>query len=536
MFDRWTFSSHKFRIHSSQALKVIFLLVLISSDDQKLFSILESCKLSPNFRTAVTVHSKIIKHGYEMYPLLLSMLIKVYVACEKSSLARQLLTEICSFNSDVVSANLLIGSLMKIGEIDIAKKVFSALPARDVVTWNSMIGGYVKNGFFLEAMDMFKEMLGTKIEPDGFTFASIINACSRLGALDHGKWVHGLMIEKKIELNNILSSALVDMYSRCGRIEAAKSIFDAVQRTDVSIWNAMINGLAMHGLAVDAILIFSALERENISPDPLTFIGIITACSHCGFVEQGRKYFNLMRKKYSIQPQLEHYGAMVDLFARGGSLEEAYAMIKEMPIEPDVVIWRTLLSACRTHKNSKLGEVIVEKIKHLGSGDYVLLSNIYCSTKKWDNAETVRHTMNKKGIQKSIGKSWVELHGTIHRFKAGDRSHTETEAIYTVLEALIRRSRMEGYVSVRDLVLMDISEEEKEENLNYHSEKLALAFAILKSSPGTEILISKNLRTCLDCHGWIKIVSRVLHRVITVRDRIRFHRFGKGSCSCGDYW
>ncbi|KAK6147884.1 hypothetical protein DH2020_018796 [Rehmannia glutinosa] len=419
------------------------------TDDQKLFSILESCKHSPNFRTAVTVHSKIIKHGYEMYPLLLSMLIKVYVACEKSSLARQLLTEICSFNSDVVSANLLIDSLMKIGEIDIAKKVFSALPARDVVTWNSMIGVMSKRILF---------------GGNGY-----------------------------------------------------------VQRDQCMV-------------LPDAILIFSALERENISPDPLTFIGIITACSHCGFVEQGRKYFNLMRKKYSIQPQLEHYGAMVDLFARGGSLEEAYAMIKEMPIEPDVVIWRTLLSACRTHKNSKLGEIIVEKIKHLGSGDYVLLSNIYCSTKKWDNAETVRHTMNKKGIQKSIGKSWVELHGTIHRFKAGDRSHTETEAIYTVLEALIRRSRMEGYVSVRDLVLMDISEEEKEENLNYHSEKLALAFAILKSSPGTEILISKNLRTCLDCHGWIKIVSRVLHRVITVRDRIRFHRFGKGSCSCGDYW
>ncbi|KAI3455208.1 hypothetical protein Pfo_011871 [Paulownia fortunei] len=506
------------------------------TDDQMLFSIIESCKLPSNFRTAISVHSKIIKHGYGVYPLLLSMLIKVYVACEKPKLAHQLLTEICFSYFDVVSANLLIDSFMKVGEINIAKKVFSALPVRDVVTWNLTIGGCVKNRLFLEAIDMFKEMLGRKIEPDGFTFASVLTACSRLGALNHGKWVHGLMTERKIELNYILSSALVDMYSRCGRIETAKSIFDAAQRTDVSIWNAMINGLAMHGLAVDAISMFSTLEEENILPDPVTFIGIITACSHCGFVEQGRKYFNLMKKDYSIQPQLEHYGAMVDLFARAGLLEEAYAMIKDMPMEPDVVVWRTLLSACRTHKNSKLGEVIVEKIKHLGSGDYVLLSNIYCSTKKWDNAETVRYTMNKKGVHKSIGKSWVELHGAIHHFKAGDRSHPETEAIYKVLEALIRRSRMEGYVSLADLVLMDISEEEKEENLNYHSEKLALAFGILKSSPGAEIPISKNLRTCLDCHCWIKIVSKVLHRVITVRDRIRFHRFERGSCSCGDYW
>ncbi|KAL0415460.1 UNVERIFIED_CONTAM: Pentatricopeptide repeat-containing protein, partial [Sesamum latifolium] len=448
--------------------------------DQKLFRILESCKLSPDYRTAVSVHGKIIKHGYGTCPLLLSMLREVYVACEKSNLARQLLSDVCFLNCDVVSANLLIDSFMKAGEIDVAKKVFSALPARDVVTWNSTIGGCVKNGFFLEAIGMFKEMLGTKFEPDGFTFASVMTACSRLGALNHGK------------------------------IETAKSIFDAAQRTDVSIWNAMINGLAMHGLAVDAISMFKAMEGENVSPDAVTFIGLFTACSHCGFVEQGRKYFNLMKNDYSIQPQLEHYGAMVDLFARAGLLDEAYAMINEMPMEPDVVIWRTLLSACRTLKNPELGEEVVAKIKHLGSGDYVLLSNTYCSTKKWDNAETVRWSMHKKGVRKSTGKSWVELHGAIHHFRAGDRSHPETEAIYKLLEALIRRTKMEGYVSSPDLVLMDISEEEKEENLNYHSEKLALAFGILKSSPGTEIPISKNLRTCVDCHCWMKIVSKLI--------------------------
>lgn len=506
------------------------------TDDQTLFCILESCKLPSSIRTAATVHSKILKHGLGVYPSLLSKLIKTYAACNKAELAHQLITEMCSYSSDVISANLLIDSFVKAGEIDTAKKVFNTLPTHDVVTWNLIIGGCVKSGLFVEAIGMLKEMLGTKIEPDGFTFASVVTACSKLGALDHGKWVHDVMMAKKIELNYILSSALVDMYSRCGRIEMAKSIFDAAERTDVSIWNSMINGLAMHGLAADAVSLFSAMEGENIRPDPVTFIGIITACSHCGLVEQGRKYFNLMKKGFSIQPQLEHYGAMVDMFARAGLLKDAYSTINDMPMEPDVVIWRTLLSACRTHKNSELGEFVVGKMKHLSSGDYVLLSNIYCSSKEWDNAETVRHTMNKKRVHKSIGKSWVELHGSIHHFKAGDRSHLDTESIYRVLEALTRRSRMEGYVPVPDLVLMDISEEEKAENLNYHSEKLALAFAILKSSPGTEISIYKNLRTCLDCHCWIKIVSKVLHRVITVRDRIRFHRFERGSCSCGDYW
>ncbi|KAL8456941.1 hypothetical protein ACS0TY_034969 [Phlomoides rotata] len=527
----WTIFTH--RSYSTAASSLSLQPV---TDDQMLLSILESCKLSFNSRTAGSVHGLIIKQGYGMYPLLLSMLIKVYEACEKPKLAHHVLTEICSFNFDMISANLLIDSFIKVGEIDVATKVFNAFSARDVVTWNTMIRGCVKSGLFMEAIGMFREMLGAKIKPDGFTFASVITACSRLGALNHGRWVHDLLIEKKVEENYILSSALVDMYSRCGRIETAKRIFDAAKRTDVSIWNAMINGLAMHGRAMDAISMLSAMEKENIFPNPVTFIGIITACSHSGLVEKGLKYFNLMKDRYSIQPQLEHYGAMIDLFGRAGLLEEAYAMIKEMPVEPDVVIRRTLLSACRTHKNTYMGELVVGEIKHLSSGDYVLLSNIYCSTKKWSSAEDVRYAMNKKRVDKSIGKSWVELHGAIHHFKAGDRSHPETEVIYRVLQALIHRCRMEGYVSSQDLVVMDISEEEKDENLHYHSEKLALAFGILKTSPGAEVSISKNLRTCVDCHSWIKIVSKVLHRVIIVRDRIRFHRFERGSCSCGDYW
>ncbi|CAI9786854.1 unnamed protein product [Fraxinus pennsylvanica] len=157
-------------------------------DDQMLFRILESCKLFPNLRTAVAVHNKIIKHGYGMYPSLLSLLVSVYVSCEQINLAHQLLGEICFLDFDVVSANMVITSFMKIGEIDIAKKVFSAIPARDVITWNSTIGGYVKNGFFKDAIDIFKEMLRKNIDPDGFTFASVITACARLGALNHAKW------------------------------------------------------------------------------------------------------------------------------------------------------------------------------------------------------------------------------------------------------------------------------------------------------------------------------------------------------------
>ncbi|KAK1436753.1 hypothetical protein QVD17_02535 [Tagetes erecta] len=503
---------------------------------QLLVQSLEKCKYSRSSTDVFRTHATIVKLGYETCASLTSLLVTSYICFNHLSFSRQLLNEVPYWKFKLVTLNLIIASFMKMGDVDIAKKVFVKMRKRDLITWNTVIGGFVRNARFEEAFRYFKRMLSSNMEPDKYTFSLVITLCGRVGALDQAKWVHGLLIEKRIELNFVVSAALIDMYSKCGRIETAKSIFEKVKHDDVSVWNAMINGLAMHGLAMDAIATFSKMEDENMLPDSITFVGILTACSHCGLTQQGREYFNLMRTKYSIEPQLEHYGSMVDLFGRAGRLEEAYEVIKGMPMDPDVVIWRAFLSACRTHRNPGFGEVAVSKISHLDSGDYVLLSNTYCSVSKWDTAENVRHMMRQKRVSKSRGKSWIEFGGVIHQFKSGDKSHPEMEQIYKILEGLIGRIKEEGFKPVTELVLMDISEEEKEENLNYHSEKLALAYGILKSSPGSEIRVSKNLRTCIDCHSWMKLVSKVLKRVIIVRDRIRFHRIEDGLCSCGDYW
>lgn len=497
---------------------------------------LQACKHSLDYRTAIRTHAKLVIFGYGTYPSLLASLVSVYAQCDFVNLARNLIDQIFSCSRNLVSLNLVIESFMKVRECDNAKSVFHKMPIRDVVTWNSMIGGYVRNTQYEEALRLFQEMLKSNVVPDEFTFTSVITGCGRLGALDFGQRVHNVMIEKKIELNFILSSALIDMYSRCGRIKVAKEVFDRVPCNNICVWNTMINGLAMHGLAIDAVAVFSKMDLENVLPDGITFVALLTACSHCGLVEQGRSYFDLMTSRYSIQPQIEHYGAMVDLLGRAGLIQEAYDIIRAMPIEPDVVIWRTILSACRIYRKPELGEVAIANIQQLKSGDYVLLSNIYCSLRRWDSAEGVREVMKKKGVRKQYGKSWVELMGSIHRFKAGDRSHPDTKAIYRVFEGLNYRIKLEGFNPMTELVLMDVSEEEKEQNLNCHSEKLALAFGVLKTSPGTEIRVSKNLRICYDCHCWIKMVSKVLNRVIIVRDRIRFHHFEDGICSCGDYW
>ncbi|KAF8403950.1 hypothetical protein HHK36_012057 [Tetracentron sinense] len=505
--------------------KTILLSGTIRPDHRTLSSVLEACKISKDFGTAVGIHTGVIKSGFVLYPSLLASLVSIYVASDCLGHALLLLDEIPRWGFNIVSANLVIAGYMKIGEFDNAKRVFHKMPHRDLVSWNSMIAGCVRNTRFKESMSFFRKMLSLNFEPDGFTFASVITGCARIGALVHGEWVHGLMIDQGIELNFILSSALIDMYSKCGRIKTAKGLFDKVRRDDVSVWNAMITGLAIHGLALDAMALFLQMDRESVSPDTITFIGILTACSHCGLVAEGCHYFDLMRKHYLIEPQLEHYGAMVDLFARAGLLEEAYGVIKAMTVEPDAVIWKALLSACRTHKKPDLGAVAINQIALLDSGDYVLLSNMYCSVKRWDSAERVREVMKRKGVLKNCGMSWVELGGDIHQFKAGDRSHPDTNVIYRVLEGLMQRIKMDGFVPATELVLMDVSEEEKEGNLNCHSEKLAATYGILKTSPRTEIRVSKNLRTCHDCHCWMKLVSKVLNRVIIVRDRIRFHRF-----------
>ncbi|MED6144950.1 hypothetical protein PIB30_020245 [Stylosanthes scabra] len=481
------------------------------TDHRVLYRVLEQCRISRDSKTAAKTHARVVVLGYATYPSLVSSLISTYANCRQPQIANHVVHHVFAHVSNLFNMNLILERLMKVGQCDVAKKVFVKMPVRDIVSWNTVIGGYVKNSRVVDALSVFRVMLNAKVEPDGFTFASVVTACARLGALANAKWVHALMVEKRIELNYILSAALIDMYAKCGRIDVSKCVFE------------------------DAVL-FSRMEMENVLPDSVTFIGILIACSHCGLVEEGRKYFDMMQNQFLILPQLEHYGTMVDLLGRSGLLDDAYDMIKAMPIEPDVVIWRALLSACRNHRKKELGEVAIANISRLESGDFVLLSNMYCSLRNWDGAERVRQMMKKGGVHKKHGKSWIELGGSIHQFKAADHLHAEMKAIYRVLEGLNQRAKLEGFAPMTELVLMDVSEEEKEENLNFHSEKLALAYAVLKSSPGTKIRIFKNLRICQDCHNWIKIVSRILNREIIVRDRIRFHQFEGGFCSCRDYW
>nr|DAD31783.1 TPA_asm: hypothetical protein HUJ06_010634 [Nelumbo nucifera] len=440
---------------------------------------------------------------------------------------------------DLFVENALVDMYLKCGDIDSACRLFNSMPKKNVVSWNSMILGLTQQGEFKEALLVFRSMQRDGAEPDDVTLVGVLNSCANLGVLELGKWVHAYVDRKGIRADGFIGNALVDMYAKCGSIDQAFGVFKNMQHRDVYSYTSMIAGLAMHGEGERALDLFSEMSRVGMKPDEVTFIGILTACSHVGLVEEGRQYFEDMSRVYKLKPQIEHYGCMVDLLGRAGFISEAEEFIRKMPIEPDAFVWGALLGACRIHGKVELGERIMKKLVEIEpekDGTFVLMSNIYASANRWRDAVKVRKAMKERKMKKIPGCSLIELNGMVHEFRKGDKSHPKTKEIYKMLDEIMSRLRQEGYVAHTMSALLDVAEEEKEHALCHHSERLAIAFGLISTSPGTPLRIVKNLRVCSDCHSVTKFISKVFRREIIVRDRNRFHHFRGGSCSCKDFW
>ena len=341
-----------------------------------------------------------------------------------------------------------------------------------------------------------------------------------------------------LENDLYVATSLIDMYCKCGQLIMARQAFDGMKNRNIRSWTAMIAGYGSHGSGHEAMEIFADMRRSHLKPNSVTFVSVLSACSHSGLLNEGRHWFNAM-KDHNIDPGLEHYACMVDLLGRSGRLKEALALIKSMPFKPDAVIWGALLAACRIHKDVELGEFSSRKLFELdprNCGYYVLMSNIYANAGRWNDAKRMRVEIKSKGIVKPPGYSSVEFRGKVHVFLVGDKEHPDHEEIYGYLAALAVKLRAAGYVPDTGSVLHDVDQEEKEAVLGVHSEKLAVGFGIIKTLPGMEIRVIKNLRICGDCHTVIKLVSKIECREIVVRDSNRFHHFRNGQCSCMDYW
>eukprot|EP01018_Ginkgo_biloba_P013188 Gb_32449 [translate_table: standard] len=301
---------------------------------------------------------------------------------------------------------------------------------------------------------------------------------------------------------------------------------------------------ALHILHVMDQLADNSAYQTGIPPNHFTFASVLPACAKLtsleqGLVEEGYQYFYRMNQHYHITPVMEHYVCMVDLLGRAGRLDEALEFINKMPIKPNATVWKSLLAACRIHTNIEVGEFVAECLIELdpkNAGPYVLLSNIYATVGRWDDSEKVRRMMKDRRVKKMPGCSWIEVNKQMHTFVVGDRSHPQTQKIYAKLESLYSQMKSAGYVPDTRFVLHDVEEEQKEQIIFHHSEKLAIAFGLINTSPNTTIRVIKNLRVCSDCHSAAKFISKIVAQEIVLRDANRYHHFKDGWCSCGDYW
>ncbi|XP_042477975.1 pentatricopeptide repeat-containing protein At1g08070, chloroplastic-like [Macadamia integrifolia] len=354
------------------------------------------------------------------------------------------------FVLDVFLVSSLIDMYTKFGRIVDAQNVFDRLQDRNVVCWTSMIAGYTQLGLFKEAMQLFREMQIENVMADEVAIACVASACGHLGALDQGKWVHAYCERNQIEMNLTVKNSLIDMYAKSGDINKALEIFHKLIRRDVFSWSVMISGLAMNGKSKEALDLFSGmLSSSEVRPNDVTFLGVLSACSQGGLVEMGTYYFNLMTRTYNLSPRIEHYGCMVDLLGRANLLAEAENLIRAMPIEPDAVIWRSLLFSCKINGNIELAEFAAERILELEPrkcGAHILLSNTYAAASRWSDVKRVRKGMYVHAIQKQPGCSFVEINGLIHEFFVADCTHPQTDIIYETIIAMHQLLQSEGYV------------------------------------------------------------------------------------------
>ncbi|KAK2432946.1 pentatricopeptide repeat-containing protein [Trifolium repens] len=426
-------------------------------------SVLKACSVVAGLEEGKQVHGLVVKFGFVDDEFVVSNLLRMYVLCgsieDASVLFHKNVGDLSSEirvrdkrrqEGNVVLCNVMIDGYVRIGKIDAARELFDEMQQKSVVSWNAMISGYAQNGFFKEAVDLFHRMMEMgDVSPNRVTLVSVLPAISRLGALELGKWVHLYAERNRVRIDEVLGSALIDMYAKCGNIEKAIQVFKRLSKTNVIAWNAMIGGLAMHGKAKDVLDYFSRMERSGVSPSDVTYIAILNACSHAGLVEKGRSIFNDMVNRVGLEPRIEHYGCMVDLLGRAGYLEEAEELITNMPIKPDDVIWKALLGACKLHKNDEIGRRAAEVLMKLAphdSGAYVALSNLYASSGNWDGVAEVRMMMKELDIRKDPGCSWIEIDGVIHEFLVEDDSHPRAKEIHSMLKEISNKLSLVGHI------------------------------------------------------------------------------------------
>ncbi|KAL9660612.1 hypothetical protein QQ045_025429 [Rhodiola kirilowii] len=339
----------------------------------------------------------------------------------------------------------------KLGNLRTAHMILERLESQSLVSWNAMISGYVQMGFEELSLDLYHVMRESGEVPDQFTFASVYRACGSIAKLEQGKQAHGVQIKTLVGENVVVNSSLMDMYFKCSNVEDARRVFNKSVVKNVITWTALISGYGMHGRVVEVLESFHKMIDEGFSPNHVTYLAVLSACSHGGLVNEGKEYFLSMTRDYNIQPRGKHYAAMVDLYGRAGRLQEAYDFVQNSTCSKHSVIWGSLLGACRLHGDISLARLAARKFFELESesaGKYIVLSNTYASSGLWEKVSKVRGDMRKSGVKKDPSYSRVEVQQKAHYFFMGDNFHKQTEEVCDLVKEITCALKNAEYVPV----------------------------------------------------------------------------------------
>ncbi|OMO88685.1 hypothetical protein CCACVL1_08262 [Corchorus capsularis] len=388
------------------------------------------------------VHTHILKSGFGQYPVIQTALVDSYSRTGSSiGIARDLFDEMSEKN--VVSWTAMVHGYMRVGDVGKAVSLFDKMPNRDAPSWNAVIGGCTQNGLFSEAISFFRKMVMVGNWPNQVTVVCGLSACGQSGMFQLGKSIHGYIFRNGIIDDCLVANALIDMYGKCGSLEKARRIFEMSSKKNSTSWNSIINCFALHGQSDKAISLFEKMiecNGEDIRPDAVTFISVLNACTHGGLVEKGRAYFELMTNIYNIEPRIQHYGCLIDLLGRAGKFEQALEVISEMKMEPDEVVWGSLLNGCKIYGRTDLAEFAVKKLIEIDpdNGGYgIMLANLYGELGKWDEVRKVRMKLKEQNAYKTPGCSWIEVDNQVHQFYSVDTKHPRTGEIYNILESMV---------------------------------------------------------------------------------------------------
>ncbi|KAG8375375.1 hypothetical protein BUALT_Bualt10G0093500 [Buddleja alternifolia] len=358
-------------------------------------------------------------------------------------------------------SNALISMYLKFNRrsVEDALKIFENVDVKDHVSWNTILTGLSQNGHSENALRLFRQMHHNYLTIDQYAFAAVLRSCSDLATLQLGQQIHVLVVKSGLKGNEYVASALIFMYSKCGIIEDAWNSFDASYKDSSVTWNSIMFAYAQHGQGKVALDLFYLMRERHVKLDHITFVAALTACSHIGLVKEGLDFLKSMETEYGIPPRMENYACAIDLLGRAGRLMEAKELIDEMPFEPDVMVWKTLLGACRACGDIQLATHVASHLLELDPGDhctYVLLSDMYGHLKRWDEKASVKSLMRDKGVKKVPGWSWIELQKDVHAFNADDHSHPNCREIYQALRDLTSEIKNSENAFILDVPLDDL--------------------------------------------------------------------------------